>query len=126
MGRPLGSKNVAGKVRATFMRLTEGDNPKFNFDDALLRSLQTDFIGTMRMLKNYIPTEMLLMPDEGDGEKGELAQIFRLQVVAPDGTIVSESAEPEKPEPIEGEYQEVPPTQGLQVRAVKPGEAGGV
>lgn len=128
MGRPAGRKNVAGKVRATFMRLTEsqdGKDPRFNFDEALLSSLQSDFVGTMRMLKNYIPTEMLLMPDEGDGEQGELSQIFRLQVVAADGSIIHESepAEPMEPEPIEGDFEQVPQGQGIQVRAIKPGEA---
>lgn len=125
MARPAGSRNIAGKVRATFMRLTEardGNDPKFDFEAALLNSLNTNFLDTMKMMKNYIPTEMLFMPDAGeDGEQGELAQIFRLQVVAPDGSIIHESAEPgQESEPIEGEYQQIPT---IPVETVKPGEA---
>lgn len=88
MGRPLGAKNIAPRIRAVFTGLTSDETARDYFDlrAAMRKSLEEDFLGTMRMLKGFIPIELLLQGD--DANPDEIEQVFRIELVSPKGEVI--------------------------------------
>lgn len=87
-GRPPGAKNIAPRIRAVFTGLTSDETAPdyFNLRKAMKESLDKDFLGTLRVIKGFVPIELLLQGD--DANPDEIEQVFRLELVAPDGRLI--------------------------------------
>lgn len=90
-GRPAGKTNVAGRIRSAFILACDKENGGIDLHAKMKESLERDFLGTLKALKGFVPTEMLLMPDD-EGNK-DIDTVFELKVVRA----------PQQPPAIEGE-----------------------